>query len=321
MKLIELMQQIQQTSDGIPNLQAIRAQLEALGIRPENLYQELEMTSSYVDCHRDTSIVGNLIRPHSHRFYEVIYCCSCDHMQYLMGGQRYRIQPGDVLWIPPGVSHCPVFSDAARKPFERIVLWINTEMMTALHHRWPSFPSDPVRLEYHLFRTADTDWETPIFETFQRGCLEAEKKEPGWEAALSGNTAMLITLLVRAFTNTGTPPPTEKKNLLDELLSYVAGHLHERITIADTARSLLVSESTITHLCSRMLGISFYRYVTQQRLDLAKQLMVGTASLETIAEQAGFGDYTAFYRAFRQEYGISPREYRKLSFDPSRKSL
>ena len=28
--------------------------------------------------------------------------------------------------------------------------------------------------------------------------------------------------------------------------------------------------------------------------------------------QTGFGDYSGFYRAFKQEYGISPRQYRKL---------
>ena len=30
------------------------------------------------------------------------------------------------------------------------------------------------------------------------------------------------------------------------------------------------------------------------------------------AAQSGFGDYSAFYRAFRKDYGISPRQYRAL---------
>lgn len=58
--------------------------------------------------------------------------------------------------------------------------------------------------------------------------------------------------------------------------------------------------------------MSFYRYVTQRRLDLARQLMLACNDLGTVAENAGFCDYSAFFRAFKQEYGLSPSEYRKI---------
>ena len=100
--------------------------------------------------------------------------------------------------------------------------------------------------------------------------------------------------------------------LLDELMAFVSAHLQERITVADTARQFHVSESTLTHLCTKRLGLSFYRYVTQQRLDRARQLMLRCSDLGMVAERSGFCDYTAFFRAFRQEYGLSPSEYRKI---------
>ena len=126
------------------------------------------------------------------------------------------------------------------------------------------------------------------------------------------NANLLLTLLIRAKNSRGEQPLREKTELLDELLAYVAEHLHERITICDTARQLHVSESTLTHLCSRRLGMSFHRYVTQQRLDRARQLMLRCSDLGMVAERSGFCDYTAFFRAFRQEYGLSPSEYRKI---------
>ena len=45
---------------------------------------------------------------------------------------------------------------------------------------------------------------------------------------------------------------------------------------------------------------------------VARQYMRQGIPLGQIWEQAGFCDYSAFYRAFRQEYGFSPREYRNL---------
>lgn len=68
----------------------------------------------------------------------------------------------------------------------------------------------------------------------------------------------------------------------------------------------------MTHLCSKRLGLSFYRYVTRQRLERARQLMLEYGDLADVAEKAGFCDYTAFFRAFKQEYGLSPSEYRKI---------
>ena len=60
------------------------------------------------------------------------------------------------------------------------------------------------------------------------------------------------------------------------------------------------------------MGVSFYRCVTQRRLIAAKGLILEGTALEAVAGRTGFSDYSAFYRAFRQEYGISPRQYRTL---------
>ena len=53
----------------------------------------------------------------------------------------------------------------------------------------------------------------------------------------------------------------------------------------------------------------FYRYM--------KPLIEKGIPLEDVCLQVGFSDYSGFYRAFRQEYGISPRQYRKVQ-DPGR---
>ena len=38
--------------------------------------------------------------------------------------------------------------------------------------------------------------------------------------------------------------------------------------------------------------------------------------MEAVAEQVGFSDYSSFFRAFKQEYGVSPRQYRKKQTAP-----
>ena len=307
------MQKIQRAAGSEPDMIALKKKLDALGINLENIYQELEMSSSYADSHRDISREAGLFRPHSHSFFELIYCLRCENMQYLIGAERYRLQRGDVIWIPPGVSHCPLFPSSMKEPYERIVLWINAERMAEFLARWPDLNlQQNLNRRHYLLRTAGIPQERDLRDAFLRGCRESEKRMPGWEAALYGNANLLLALLIRAISGSVAQPMREKKDLLDELIGFVSQHLQEKITIRDTARWLHVSESTVTHLCSKRLGLSFYRYVTQQRLDRARQLMLEDRDLSNIAEEAGFCDYTAFFRAFKQEYGLSPNDYRKI---------
>ena len=164
MKLAELMLQIQQASGSEPNMMALKEKCDAEGIHLENIYQELEMISAYADCHRDISRESAQVRPHSHSFYELIYCANCDNVQYIISAERYRLQRGDIIWLPPGVSHCPLFPQAMKKPYERIVLWVNADRMAEFFARWPELNRNGNWSRHHLLRTAGIQQERELRE-------------------------------------------------------------------------------------------------------------------------------------------------------------
>lgn len=287
--------------------QKLHAHLRTLGIDPDNFYQELEMSSRYVDTHQDISFSNANVQLHSHSFYEILYCCNTCGAEYLVGTERYRLQKGDVILIAPGVSHRPMLPEGMTEPYKRYVLWISNEFMESLLR---TFPFDPPHYTT-LLRTGGTNWES-LGSLFYNGVWESETRGPGWEVAVVGNTIHLISLLYRAFKDHSTDPmQAEKPELLDQVLAYIEENLDKKITLADVAHRFYVSESTITQTFRRKLTVSFYRCVTQRRLIAAKTLIQTGIRLEEVGEQVGFTDYSAFYRAFRQEYGISPRQYRK----------
>ena len=102
------------------------------------------------------------------------------------------------------------------------------------------------------------------------------------------------------------------QELLDRIMAFVEAHYTEEIRIGELSKQLFVSSSTVSHLFKEKMGVSFYRYVSQRRLIAAKTLIEKGQLLEDVAVQTGFADYSGFYRAFKQEYGISPRQYRNL---------
>lgn len=285
--------------------------LQAAGLEPGAIYQELEMSSRFVDTHRDVSLSNAQVSLHSHAFYEILYCHNAPGVEYLVESTRYRLRRGDIIFVPPEVSHRPLLPARMDAPYERDVLWISQEFMQYIRQFFPDDPLFDVKRHYQM-RTEGTKWEF-LGEMFRRGVWESEHRHVGWEAAVVGNTLQLVVALRRAATDqTAAMLTAEKPELLDRVVGYIEENLSQKITLGDTAKHFYVSQSTISHIFKEKTGASFYRYVTQRRLIAAKALILQDVPLEHINEKVGFSDYSTFYRAFKQEYGISPRQYRKI---------
>lgn len=305
------------------NLPALSAQsdpgqiydrLRHIGIDPSHFYQELEMDSPYADTHRDISYSNANMHFHSHAFYELLYCRNTCGAEFLVGAERYKLQMGDVILVPPDTSHRPLLPEHMAEPYIRDVLWISEEFLKSVLANTEADAFSDFRSPA-LYRTAGTRWEY-IGELFRSGVMEAETQELGWETAVIANTLTILTHLRRARQDLNAKPlKAEKPELLDQVLAYVELHLSEKITLADVSRHFFISESTITQTFRKKVGVSFYRCVTQRRLISAKALIEKGIPMESVAEQVGFSDYSSFFRAFKQEYGISPRQYRKLQND------
>lgn len=286
--------------------------LKSSGMEPGAVYQELEMSSRYVDTHQDVTYPGTNVSLHSHNFYEILFCHSTGGAEYLVGPDRYRLQRGDIILIPPGVSHRPLLPENMSESYRRDVLWINPEVVEQLK----TMDNPHIPQESPLLRTAGTRWEF-IGELFRHGVREYEGRQTGWEEIILGNTIQILVYLRRAILDRSAAPlKAEKPELLDQVLAYIEDHLAEKISLGEIAKHFWVSQSTISQTFRNKMGVSFYRCVTQRRLIAAKSLIIEGLPLESVGQKVGFSDYSSFYRAFKQEFGISPRQFRKKQ-DPS----
>ena len=77
------------------------------------------------------------------------------------------------------------------------------------------------------------------------------------------------------------------------------------------ASKFYVSKYHLSHEFGKAMGTGVYRYIMLKRLLVARQLLLKGMSAGEVCSKCGFKDYTNFYRAFKDEYGISPSEVNK----------
>ncbi len=244
-----------------------------------NIYQELKMQSQFVEAHRDISTHGDTVL-HSHSFYELLYICS-GKIEYLLGTERCEIQKGDVIIIPPNLSHRPLFTmDMDGRKYERIAVWLSTAFADSCKDLLSEFS------ESHILHLGNGHWNA-MYDYFSRIYTESSQQRKAYENVLYGNALALMALLSRALASE-THQAAEKGELLDDVIYFIDIHLSEKISLEETARYFYVSQSTLSKLFRSRLNESFYQYVTQRRLIAAKQLVYRGLSLNQASEQAGF---------------------------------
>lgn len=277
----------------------------------KNYYQEIVLHDCKVQINLDVSDITDPVPLHSHSFYEILFCCQ-GGIDYLVDSQRYRLEEGDIVLMEPGLAHRPLFPAQMEVPYVRYALWLDAEFFQqgcALDEALALAPAQCRRRGSYLLRTTRATW-TGLRTAFDNLWRETQQQRPGWQACVAYGALMLMAHLGRtAYYQENAVPAEENDKLLATMFRYIDTHLGEKITLEDMARHCLVSKSTVSHAFHQQLGVPFYQCVIQRRLIAAKNSILSGAPLHQAAEESGFPDYSSFYRLFKQEYGLSPREF------------
>ena len=106
-------------------------------------------------------------------------------------------------------------------------------------------------------------------------------------------------------------------DLIQQTLQYVSEHFAEDLSLDSVASALGVSKPHLSRLFSNYLKVNFRKYINTLRIDEACTLLRTTGTTVTdICYACGFNNPRTFHRAFMEEKGMQPKDYRALKEGP-----
>jgi AraC-like DNA-binding protein len=250
---------------------------------------------------------------HHHDFYE-IYFFQSGNVSYNIESRNYLLTPGDVLIISPNELHQPIFGED-RQNYERTVLWINKSFLEQFN-----IPGQEISRCFDTTQQQHTNLLRPdgVSRELLNYLLIALEQEMDSREYASGLYAMgllaqLLVIINRMAERSGreSEPRANSDSVVYRVLGYINEHYNEELSLDFLANKFFISKYHLSREFARLVGTSVYRYIIQKRLVMAKQMMSAGMSTSEVYQHCGFGDYSNFYRAFKAEYQISPREFQE----------
>lgn len=251
------------------------------------------------------------VQLHHHDFYEVYFLLAGD-VTYTIESRIYRVMPGEMLLINPRELH-QVCIRPEMSAYERYTLWLDPQLLSRLSSRQSDLFRcfDPTRPNYGNLLKLNQEEQRLIQSLFERLWQEYDSARYGSDLLRESLLTQLLVTVNRIAERDGGrhEVPSRSSKMVAAAVEYINQHYGESLSLDLLAEQCFVSKYHLSHEFNRQVGTSVYRYILKKRLLNARQLMAEGELPSRVYSLCGFGDYAGFYRAFRAEYGVAPKEY------------
>ena len=247
---------------------------------------------------------------HCHDYFELYLHL---HGGQFMGvdNQLYTLLPNHLFILPPFYMH-GLRCTYEMHNYERAYLNLSPQILSQLgcgQIDLASFIRSHASRGRYTYRLSDKDADLFVSQ------IQARSGSVSDPVSRFQDCSQMMTVLNLICRILGETAPVESDSLsnsiIQDVLSYINLHYTEQLSVSELASMFNVSSSYLAHEFSAFTNRSIYNYILYRRVMLSRQQMMGSDSLNTIAYQCGFSDYSNFLRSFTKIVGMSPSQYRK----------
>lgn len=241
---------------------------------------------------------GTLSIRHCHDTYEILFVVS-GKGKYVVEGAEFPLKPRTLVMIRPFQYHCVEVS--VESVYERYVIHFSPDALTVdAAQMFQPFLSGSE--ESGVFYSPDMVPESAV-SVFDR--LYRCSAYPEGEKVLYLRL-LLSELLLHISLSSSQRIVHSEEQLGARLLRYINDYLDTDISLDRLAKRFFVSKYYLCRIFKDYSGTSIHSYINHKRVLYAKQLIESGETASGAAYRVGFGDYSAFYRAYVKVLGVPP---------------
>ena len=222
------------------------------------------------------------------------------------GAAPHVLRAGDAALLPVGRAH-------VLRVTERATRWLTGTFVYdgAVGNRLLAALPDVIAFE-HL-RERGYEWFDVSYRLMAK---ERSAPTPGAAVMISRILDLMYIQMLRLWATSAQSSPGWLRTGMDPDIGRVLDAIHadpaRAWSYAEMAQYAHLSRTTFTERFTRILGQPPIAYLTELRMDLARDLLLGSGeTAKQIARRAGYQSDAAFSRAFTRHYGRSPGQWRQ----------
>lgn len=240
---------------------------------------------------------------HCHEEYEILYVIEGSG-KYIVEGVEYPVRPGTLMIFSPLEYHCLVMDPDA--PYERYVLFffandLPEDIRELLERRECE---NGIKSSFYSVDSVSPTLIS-IFERFENSEILPGKERESYAKLLVSEIVLLLSVAKREHIT------YNEIELGARVIRYLNDHIDRDITLDKLAKKFFVSKYYLCRAFKKHNGISVHGYINQKRVMYAKRLIESGETASGAAYKVGFGDYSAFYRAYVKVIGKAPTYQRE----------
>ncbi|MBP3401565.1 MAG: helix-turn-helix transcriptional regulator [Clostridia bacterium] len=235
---------------------------------------------------------------HCHECYEIMYVIRGSG-KYIVEGSEFLMKKRALVLSRPLTYHSVCADDSAG--YESYVL----------HFSRNALSDDAILMLDRLISSEENGrYFAPdavsesLISTFDRFESAASLPAPEMKAYIRALLSEIIILLSAA---SGEKMTFTDDELGARVIRYLNNNIEKNVSLEKLARRFFVSKYHLCRAFKKYSGISVHSYINHKRIMYAKQLIASGETAQSAAYKVGFGDYSAFYRAYVKIVGKSPR--------------
>ncbi len=263
-------------------------------------YREENLTFSYkIDQRPDPA--KREFELHIHDYYE-LFCFLAGHAEYVVEGNVYPLTPGSILLMRPGELHrVRILSE---HPYKRCVFQFSPDILPDDRLRTTLLrPYDQRPLGKQNLYTPDA-FSQPLAAEIIPSLTHSGLNGDMGRAKVLCHLMLMMTCIADVFEARGEEGVAG--SAIEPIIIYINTHLSEDLGIPQLCAKFYLSESHINRLFRQYTRLSVGQYIQAKRLHRARSLLTDGYKAGEVCQMCGYRDYSAFYRAYRKTFGVTP---------------